>query len=134
MSVLSGPGIGLGRGGGRTPEKEDEGESDQGRDALVIGPGIGVAADPESRGDAVDLMKDEGGAGHGNGGGVAQGRGVDLDHVSGGTGQEIVLGREVEGIDHGPERGETGRDPGKGEIDIEAGEGSPDHTSTYCTL
>ena len=134
MSVLSGPEIGLGRGRGRTPENEDEGESDQGRDALVIGPGIGVAADPESKGDVVDLMKDEGGAGHGNGGGVAQGRGVDLDHVSGGRGQEIVLRREVEEIDHVPERGETGQDPGKGEIDIETGEGSPDHTNSYCTL
>lgn len=129
---FSGPETGLGRGGGRTPEKEDEGENDQGRDALVIGPGIGVAADPESKGDVVDLMKDEGGAGHGNGGGVAQGRGVDLDHASGGRGQEIVQGREVEEIDHVPERGETG--PGKGEIDIETGEGSPDHTSSCCTL
>ena len=131
---FSGPETGLGRGGGRTPEKEDEGENDQGRDALVIGPGIGVAADPESKGDVVDLMKDEGGAGHGNGGGVAQGRGVDLNHVSGGKGQEIVLGREVEEIDHVPERGETGQDPGKGETDTETGEGSPDHTSSCCSL
>ena len=117
------------------PEREDKGVSDQGRDALVIDPGIGIAVilatDPESGGGIVDLMKGEGGAGHGNGGGVAQGRGV--DHVIGESGQEIVLGREAGGIGHGPEKGETGQDPEKREIGLETGEGSPDQTSS-CTL
>ena len=133
-----------------TPEREDKDVSDQGRDTLVIDPGIGIAVilatDLGSGGGIVDPMKGEGGAGHGNGGGVTQGRGV--DHAIEGSGQEIVLGREAGGIGHGPERGEIGQDPEKREIGpergeigqdpekreigLEAGEGSPDQTSSYC--
>lgn len=117
-----------------TPEREDKDVSDQGRDTLVIDPGIGIAVilatDLGSGGGIVDPMKGEGGAGHGNGGGVTQGRGV--DHAIKGSGQEIVLGREAGGIGHGPERGEIGQDPEKREIGLEAGEGSPDQTSSYC--
>ena len=148
------------------PEREDKDASDQGRDTLVIDPGIGIAVilatDLGSGGGIVDPMKGEGGAGHGNGGGVTQGRGV--DHAIEGSGQEIVLGREAGGISHGPERGEIGQDPEKREIgpergeigqdpekreigpergeigqdpekreiSLEAGEGSPDQTSSYC--
>lgn len=110
--------------------------NDQGRDTLVIDPGIGVAVvlatDLGSGGGIVDPMKGEGGAGHGNGGGVTQGR--DIDHAIEGSGQEIVLGREAGGIGHGPERGEIGQDPERREIGLEAGEGSPDQTSSCYTM
>ena len=132
------------------PEREDEDVSDQGRETLMIDPGIGIAVilatDLGSGGGIVDPMKGEGGAGHGNGGGVTQGRGV--GHAIEGSGQEIVLEREAGGIglgpergeigqdpekrEIGPERGEIGQDPEKREIGLEAGEGSPDQTSSYC--